>query len=332
MDMNDILEPFNNLLKSINNNQNLLILVLIMLGLYFMYVSNRHMMDNTLYLFDNEIFKFTLFMIITYISSSSPAIGIALALIMFVSLQIITYTKFKKELEDDIDNTIKKNDKNEKFTSISPVDMTYFNDEYLINPLEKINQLAPPINFDLKLTTPRELSYQMINQGKNLLNEGFDLKHDLRFDTREKQIYNEVQKNGNELIESGINRLQIANQGEYKPGFNKSNEFTKYSELLNKINFSNVSNLMIKASYNELIYNYELLTNPQLKPIDFDTQLEKVYQSELDLLKTIYKVNKEFYSDEKKQSIDKLIIDINFLTKEKDIFVNKLDQLFKLMI
>ena len=133
-------------------------------------------------LFDNEIFKFVLFMIITYVSSSSPAIGIALALIMFVSLQIITYSKLKNELDCDINDIISKSeDKDkEKFSSMAPVDMTYLNDEYLINPLEKINQLAPP----------KELSYQMINKGKNLLNDTFDLEQDLisRYDIREKQI------------------------------------------------------------------------------------------------------------------------------------------------
>jgi len=48
---------------------------------------------------------------------------------------------------------------------------------------------------------------------------------------------------------------------------------------------------MIKASYNELIYNYELSANKNFTPIEFELQLEKTYQTELDLLETIYKIN-----------------------------------------
>ena len=110
MDINSIFEPFDNLLKSIDTNKNLLLLILILLGVYFTYISNFNIVENTIYLFDNKIFKFVLFMIITYVASSSPAIGIALALIMFVSLQIITYSKFKKELDNNIISKSKDND------------------------------------------------------------------------------------------------------------------------------------------------------------------------------------------------------------------------------
>lgn len=338
MDINSILQPLDNLLKSVDTNKNLLLLVLVLLGIYFTYISNLNIMENSTYLFDNEIFKFVLFMIITYVSSSSPAIGIALALIMFVSLQIITYSKLKKELDDDINDIISKSEgegedvDKEKFSSMAPVDMAYLNDEYLVNPLEKINQLAPPINFTLKPITPKELSYQMISEGKNLLNDSFDLEQDFvsRYDTREKQISFETKRNGTELVASGINRLQMSNQGEYNKPTN-SNKFTKYSKLMNKTNLTNLSNPLIKASYNELIYNYELLTNKNLTPIEFELQLEKTYYSELDLLETIYKINKLSYSKEKQELINKLIFDAKNLPQEEN-FSNKLEQLNMLMI
>lgn len=338
MDINDILKPLDDLLKSIDSNKNLLLLVLILLGIYFTYVSNFNILENSIYLFDNDIFKFVIFMIITYISSSNPAIGIALALIIFVSLQIITYSKLKKELDDDINDIISETEneevEKEKFSSMAPVDVAYLNNEYLVNPLEKINQLAPPINFNLKPITPKELSYQMINKGKNLLNDSFDLEQDLktRYDTREKQITFETQRDGTELVDSGINRLQMANQGEYN-GFNKLNKFTKYSKLMNKTNKINLSNPLIKALYNELIYNYELLTNKNLTPIEFELQLEKTYHSELDLLETIYKINKLSYSKEKQELINKLIFDTkNLPQEEKENFSNKLEQLNMLMV
>lgn len=345
MDINSILEPLDNLLKSIDDNKNLLFFVLILLGIYFVYISNSNsnILKNSIYLFDNEIFKFVLFMIISFISSSSPAIGIALALIMFVSLQIITYTKLKKELDDELENSISELEseevRKEKFSSMAPVDMAYLNDEYLVNPLEKTSQLAPPINFNLKPITPKELSYQMISKGKSLLNDSFDLEQDLktRYDTREKQITFETQKNGSELVDSGINRLQMADQGEYNAKSNKI-KVSKYCKLMNKnnltnlTNLSNLSNPLIKASYNELIYNYELLANKNLTPVEFELQLFQVYNYELDLLETIYKTNKSSYSNEKQKLINKLIIDMkNLSQEEKNNFVNKLEQLNTLM-
>lgn len=343
MDINSILEPLDNLLKSIDNNKNLLFFVLVLLGIYFVYISNSNsnILKNSIYLFDNEIFKFALFMIITFISSSSPAIGISLALIMFVSLQIITYTKLKKELDDELENSIiseseSEEVRKEKFSSMASVDMAYLNDEYLVNPLEKTSQLAPPINFNLKPITPKELSYQMISKGKSLLNDSFDLEQDLktRYDTREKQITFETQKNGSELVDSGINRLQMADQGEYNVKSNKV-KVSKYCKLMNKNNLTNLTNLsnpLIKASYNELIYNYELLANKNLTPMEFELQLFQVYNSEFDLLETIYKINKSSYSNEKQKLINKLIIDIkNLSQEEKNNFVNKLEQLNTLM-
>ena len=99
--MNKILESFDKLLKSINENKNILIIVLILLGIYYTYYSNN-IVEHCIYLFDNNIFKFSVFIIITYITNSSPAIGISLAIIMLVSLQLITYIKLKKELDIDI--------------------------------------------------------------------------------------------------------------------------------------------------------------------------------------------------------------------------------------
>lgn len=377
-DMNNILEPFDNLLKSIDKNKNLLILLLILLGIYFTYYNNN-LVKNYIYLFDNEIFKFIMFIIITYASSSSPAIGIALALIMFVSLQIITYIKLKKELDDDIDSILEDSDEvnKEKFSSMEPVDNLYLDDDYLSNPYKKINELAPPINFNLELTSPKELSYQMINKGKSLLNDSYDLEQDIlsRYDSREKQIAFETKRNGNELLKSGINRLQMANQGEYtnksinldkelnktkknntynkkyitknntinkKNIISKNDKFIKYDELIKKtnknksldlLNLSDISVSLLSACYNELIYNYNLLTKKQLNNKAFDLQLNKVYKSELDLLEIIYKINKSTYSNDKQKIINEMILYIKNLSSEEKINLsNKLEQLYLLMI
>ena len=101
MKTTDITLIFDNSLKSIDNNKNSLILILILLGIYYFDKNNA---VQCLYLFDNKTFKFAIFIIIAYILSSTSIIGISLALVMFVSLQIITYIKFKKELDDDIND------------------------------------------------------------------------------------------------------------------------------------------------------------------------------------------------------------------------------------
>lgn len=57
----------------------------------------------------------------------------------------------------------------------------------------------------------------MIKEGKSMLNNSYDLEQDLikRYDSREQQIVFETKRNGIELVDSGINRLQNADQGEY---------------------------------------------------------------------------------------------------------------------
>lgn len=80
-DMNKILEPFDSILKSINSNKNTLILILILLGIYYVNF-NDNIVSNSINLFNNELFKFVVFIFITYISSYSPAIGVSLAIIM----------------------------------------------------------------------------------------------------------------------------------------------------------------------------------------------------------------------------------------------------------
>lgn len=102
MILDDILKPFDNLLVSINNNKIILLLILILLGIYTTHL-NQNIVEKSLNLFENKSFRLIIFIIITYISKSSPAIGIGLAIIMLISMQIITSIKFKKEFDSNID-------------------------------------------------------------------------------------------------------------------------------------------------------------------------------------------------------------------------------------
>ncbi len=336
-----ILEPFDKLLKSVNENKNILVLILILLGIYYAYYSDD-IAKQCISLFESETFRLVIFMVITYIASSSPAIGISLAIIMLASLQLITYIKLKKELDLDIDaikneSLADADKKKEKFGQIEPADMSYLNDEYLNNPLEKIDQLAPPINFNLKFTTPSELSNQMIKQGKMMLNDSLNLEQDLktRYDSREQQIMNDTKKNGSDLVNSGLNRLQKANYGEYNKfkmtdSTNSTNKFVKYSNLMKN---DSLSNSQINASYDELLYNYDLLTNKQMNEKEFNIQLKKVYIAEFNLLKNIYESKKSNYSNEKQQQINNAIKNIsNLLNQENINLIFQLEQLYLMMV
>lgn len=334
---NEIFESFNNFIKSIDNNKNILILIVILLGVYFAFYADN-VATHTINLFDNEIFKFALFILITWISSSSPVLGISLALIMFASLQIITYIKLKKDLDDDIDkieNCIQEDKENftsiESFESIKPVDMSYLSNEHLTNPFKKNNQLAPPVNFNLKYTTPKDLSYQMINAGKNLLNDTCDLEQDLitRYDTREKKIIFETKIDSNNLIKSGLNRLQKSNQGEYNN--NEINGLNGLNGLNKLIDFQDHlinSNLLIKSMYDELMYNYKLLINGELKSAEFDAQLNKTYLSEFKLLEAIYKLNESKYFNSRQKTINDLINKMKNSSDEKINYPYILNKLY----
>jgi hypothetical protein len=315
MNINEFLKPVDNLFTSINDNKGTLLLILILLGIYITQF-NEYIVQNTTYLFDNNLFKFIFFILITYISGSSPAIGISLAIIMLVSMQIITSLKLKKDIQ------------NENFSQMNPVDMSYLNDEYLTNPLEMQKDLSPSIDLDLKLVTPTDYYMQMIKKGKVLLDDSYDLEQDLskRFDIREKEIASITKKNGTELVDSGINRLQKADQGEYNlDGLTKlkTNKFIKYSKLLENIS----NNPSIVASYNELLYNYNKLVVSQLDEKNFNIQLNKVYMSELELLETIYRIKKNKISEDKQKIIEKEFNKIKQLKAENKDWTNELKSL-----
>ena len=95
----------------------------------YLFKFNKYIIENTIYLFDNNLFRFIAFIIISYTAGSRPAIGISLAIVMLVSMQIITNLKLKKELQ------------NENFAPIEPEGISTINDTYLNNPLLKQNSL-----------------------------------------------------------------------------------------------------------------------------------------------------------------------------------------------
>jgi hypothetical protein len=336
MTVDEFLKPFDNFFISLNNNKIILLLVLVLLGIYITHF-NQHIVIKSMDLFDNNSFRLIIFIIITYISSSSPAIGISLAIIMLVSMQLITSIKFKKEFESNMGINItsdpqENSNQVENFSQMEPVDMSYLSDEYMENPLEKMDKLSPPINFDLKLIKPKDYYMEMIKKGKMLLDDSYDLEQDLkkRYDIREQQIATMTKRNGTELVDSGLNRLQRADQGEYNPiGLKKkkTNRFIRYSKLIEK----NKNNPSILASYNELVHNYDLLVSKQLDEKNFEEQLEKVYLSELDLLETVYKYKKNNMSEQRKKQINDELTMIKKLKVENKDWKENLKNLLVLI-
>ena len=68
----------------------------------------------------NNIFKLIVFMVISFIGISNKAIGICLALILLISMQVITSIKIKNEFENELNEqlNILCDDKNEPSNDI----------------------------------------------------------------------------------------------------------------------------------------------------------------------------------------------------------------------
>jgi hypothetical protein len=323
MDITQFMKPVDNLFISINENKGMLILIIILLGIYLIQF-NEYIIENATYLFDNNLFRLIIFIIISYISGSSPALGISLAIIMLTSMQIITTLKFKKEIKQENFRQFNQHD-NLDIQQYGPHEM------YLSEPLKMQKDLNPYVDYDKKLITPTDYYMQMIKKGKVLLDNSYDLEQDLskRYDIREDNISSITKKQGIELINSGLNRLQKSNNGEYNilNDDKQSAKFIKYSKLLE--NISNDPGIL--ASYNELLYNYDKLITSQHDDKTFDILLNKVYLSDLDLLETIYKVKKNNLSDEKKLLIDNQFNKIKQTKFENSDLINELKLISSLL-
>lgn len=313
MDIDNTLKPIDNFFKKINDNKTLLLILLVLLGIYYTSYIND-ISSKMIDLFSNNIFKFTLFVLISYISSSSPALGISLAIIMLVTLQIITNLRLQKEVE------LKE--------KMEPIDNNYLENEYLTKPYLKINELEPPVNFNLKLDTPNDMAEQMIKRGKVLLSDSYDLEKGLenRFDFREQKIAEDTKRTGHTLVQSGLNRLQSSNQGEYNletptKGFG----FIRYNKSVNR----DIPEII--SVYNQLIKNYDLLTSKKLDKDEFNRQLSKVYQNEWELIETIYKYKKEELPSEVIKIIDNEVNKIKGLRNDNKQWLEQLEVIRKLI-
>lgn len=92
----------NNLSNSINKNKYALFLIIFLFVIYYIYYNND-VVEHCIYLSNNETLKLIIFALITYITSYDIVIGICLAIFALVGFQLITYVKYKKELDDTIE-------------------------------------------------------------------------------------------------------------------------------------------------------------------------------------------------------------------------------------
>lgn len=330
MGFENIIDGFSDFFAKLKEDKLVMFVLVVLLSLYAsLWVES--VQQYTVNVFSNKYFRFIIFVLITYIASGNPALGVILAIAVLVTLQTITYTFISN--------------KSEKFSPSG-----YDNDNnYLNKPLLRQRELTKMGNsLNLKLQTPNELYENMIKQGRVLLDDSIELKNDLkvRYDVREQQIADATERDGKILVQSGINRLQPANNGEYnswldnsvglsqmseedKMSMNQRASYVKYDRFMQ--NFAEnevVMNLfnLLKSKYNEITMNKSLTSE------DFDNKLQEIYDTEFDLLVAIAEVKTKQIKDTDAEKINKKIEYIKDLRANKNQnFYDELNKLSELL-
>jgi hypothetical protein len=317
MGFESIIDGFSDLFAKLKDDKLVMFILIVLLSLYASLWVHT-LQPYTIDIFSNKYFRFIIFVLVTYIAGSNPALGVILAIAILVTLQTITYTTMGNQ--------------SEKF---SPAN---FNNgsEYLTRPLLKEKELTKMGgNLNLKLQTPNDLYENMIKQGRVLLDDSMELKNDLktRFDVREKQIANIAERDGNILVKSGLNRLQPANNGEYNSLVD--NQTNRISQMSDYDNLS-VDNRSSYIKYDRFIENYsdndlvidlynllkskynEITTNKSLSQGDFDIKLQEIYDTEFDLLVAIGEIKCKKMKESDSNIINKKIEYIKDLRANKN--------------
>lgn len=266
MSLNEMLRPLDNYLKSINDNKTQVILISILIGIITIVYFNSTNDNFISKLFTSNIFKLAFFVLITYIGSSSPGIGISLAILFLVIIQIINNKTIRSENFE---------------TGFLDTSNLYDN-----KPLEKLDQLPYPNSkdFNLKLITPKQYYTNMINNGRNLLEESLDIRDSSsNLDFKQEQTAILDYLNGMNLVASGVNRLQPANNG----------------------TFSRVTIKDLRNRLDSIINNANKQNKEETKK-----DIETFYAMETELIEDIYKTNKDKYSEEQQNYINELIMNI----------------------
>jgi hypothetical protein len=291
----NLIEGFDNYFENLKNNKNVMLITTGVISIMTVYLS--YGVPNAIKgLFNNMIFKFIIFCIISFISNKNPALGVILAIFVLTVFQMITYNDLSSY---------------EEFKHLNGKLNSY--EDYLNKPLLQQNTLNPiNSNYDYKTKTPDEMYIDMIQKGRVLLDDSDEINKEFSSisDDREKEIVENTKRDGLNLIQSGLNRLQVSNQGEYGINNNtENNKFINYDKLIE--NYSN--NPQIMSAFNELKYNFNKLHSSvqnEGSVDNFDNKLDKIYDSEIQLLELIYKNKKNSFSIEKQNEINKVLDNI----------------------
>ena len=128
MGFETIIDGFSDLFAKLKDDKLVMFILIVLLSLYAS-LWVKTLQPYTIDVFSNKYFRFIIFVLVTYIAGSNPALGVILAIAILVTLQTITYTSIGNQ--------------SEKFSpeKFSPAN---FNNggEYLTKPLLKQKELT----------------------------------------------------------------------------------------------------------------------------------------------------------------------------------------------
>jgi hypothetical protein len=317
MGFETIIDGFSDLFAKLKDDKLVMFILIVLISLYAS-LWVKTLQPYTMNVFSNKYFRFVIFVLVTYIAGSNPALGVVLAIAILVTLQTVTYTSMGNQ--------------SEKFSPAGHDNQS----DYLTRPLLKQKELTKMGgNLNLKLQTPTDLYENMIKQGRVLLDDSMELKNDLktRFDAREQAIANITERDGKVLVQSGLNRLQPANNGEYISwSDNKSNKLSAMSDedrlsANNRSSYVKYDRFVENYSDNELVMNLfnllkskynEITMNKSLSGDDFDNKLNEIYDTEFDLLVAVAEAKTKKMKESDSEKINKKIEYIKDLRANKN--------------
>jgi len=329
----EILEIINNMLIELKNNKIVLFSIIFLIALYTA-LLNKKLSPYVRDLFSNKLFKLVIFITISYVASENIALSIILLILTLVILQLVTYQDILEEIN-----------RKEKFE---------FNSEYLENPVLKENELRT-IGFEkskiFDVRVPIEENKEIIEEGKRKLEDSYSIVEDQikRYDTREQNIINNNNFEALKMIQNGLNRSYVSNDGEYnniekekldmkikKINIMENNGYIKYMKI---IDFDNKYYGILNNLYNELSKNYNKLLkriNSDISEKDFWDEFYRYKLEEYKLVKYVItlKMNNKIYSKEETEDIRRVIEEIEQVINinNRSVFYELLNNLVKLII
>jgi hypothetical protein len=192
------------------------------------------------------------------------------------------------------------------------------------------------------------MANKMVKKGRVLLEDSMEIRNDLkkRYDVREHQIADITERDGNVLVQSGLNRLQEANDGEYNAWIENDSQI---SQMLNRDkikddskasyirydkfiqNYSNNDEIMSLINLIKVKYN-ELTQNKSIGMKDFDDKLQEIYDTELDLLCVIAEIKiQQMNPIDAKKIRDQIMLVKTFRINKNPKFIVELNNLSEIL-